>query len=466
MAMLETTTVLGALRGVPSGNPDVSVFKGIPFAAPPTGDLRWREPQPATPWEGVRDASSFAPVCPQTDFEPGSFYDREFYHALAASPMSEDCLYLNIWTPAASKGEKLPVLFWIHGGGFVHGAGSEFPFDGNTMAKRGVLLVTFNYRLGVLGFFAHPALSAASPTHASGNVGLLDQLAALAWVRDNIAAFGGDPDRITVFGQSAGAMSVQVLLASPLARGMMAGAILQSGGGFFLNNRSMTLRKAEQDGKKLMKTCGVDTIEKMRALPVEALFDGVRTLQKESRGRAPAMGPLLDGHLIPQDPSKAICAGEASRIPILAGSLADEGNALGGSRDITLAMAAGSCVLAAVWPHITDKPAWHYHFTRKAPGDEYGAFHSAELWYVFGTQSRAWRPWEPIDAELSERMVGYWTRFAATGDPNGEGLPGWPAFTDDAPLTLEIGETTAPFRIGQNAEIQAVADKVTASLPG
>lgn len=466
MAMLETAIAQGALRGVPGADPNTTVFKGIPFAAPPVGMLRWQEPQPAAAWEGVRDASSFAPVCPQTDFEPGSFYDREFYHALATSPMSEDCLYLNIWTPAVARDEKLPVLFWIHGGGFVHGAGSEFPFDGEAMAKRGVLLVTFNYRLGVLGFFAHPELSAASPIRASGNYGLLDQLAALAWVRDNIADFGGDPDRITVFGQSAGAMSVQALLASPLARGMMAGAILQSGGGFFLNDRSLTLRKGEQDGQKLMKTCGADSIQALRELPVEALFTGVRTLQKESRGRAPAMGPLIDGHLIPLEPSKAIIAGESTRIPILAGSLADEGNALGGSRDITIAMAAGSLVLAAVWPGLTGKPAWHYHFTRKAPGDEYGAFHSAELWYVFGTQSRAWRPWEPVDAELSERMLGYWTRFAATGNPNGDGLPHWPVFTDNTPLTLEIGETTAPFRMDQNTEIQAVVNRVKASLPG
>ena len=230
MALLETTTALGALRGVPGEDPNVAVFKGIPFAAPPVGMLRWQEPQPAAAWEGVRDASSFAPVCPQTDFEPGSFYDREFYHALATSPMSEDCLNLNIRTPAAPCRKFRYSLDSRRR--FVHGAGSEFPFDGEAMAKRGVLLVTFNYRLGVLGFFAHPELSAASPTRASGNYGLLDQLAALAWVRDNIADFGGDPDRITVFGQSAGAMRVKDMIASQLARGMMDGAILQSGGGF------------------------------------------------------------------------------------------------------------------------------------------------------------------------------------------------------------------------------------------
>jgi len=464
MALLETRIDTGALRGIRGESPDVTVFRGIPFAAPPVGDNRWKAPLPAAPWEGVRDCSSFGRVCPQTDFDPDAFYVHEFYHALARAPMSEDCLYLNVWTPASAASDRLPVLFWIHGGGFVHGAGSEFPFDGEAMARRGVILVTSNYRLGVLGFLAHPELSAESPTGSSGNYGLLDQAAALDWTRRNIAAFGGDPGRITVFGQSAGAMSVQMLLTSPLTMDKMAGAILQSGGGLHTFGRITQRQAGEKLGPRWMKACGWDSGRSRRDKSPEELFAALDEANSRVEGRPFGFRPVVDGYLVTEEPLRTIRDGRLPDIPILAGSLADEGNSLGGSRDITIGMAAGSRALASIWPRRTGRPAWHYHFTRKAPGDDRGAFHSAELWYVFGTQSRAWRPWEPVDAVLSERMSGYWTGFAKNGDPNGPGLPAWPSFSEDAPLSLRIGEETVPFRLDADPEIAAAERKLFRSL--
>ena len=464
MAIIETRIASGPVKGTAGEESGIAVFKGIPFAAPPVGELRWKAPVPPERWLDVRDCKEFAPVCPQSDFEPESFYYREFYSVLAATPMSEDCLYLNVWTPAKTAGDKLPVLFWIHGGGFVHGAGSEFVFDGEAIAKNGVILVTFNYRLGVLGFLSHPELSLESPTKSSGNYGLLDQVAALDWTRKNIAAFGGDPDKITIFGQSAGAMSVQVLLTSPLTRGMIAGAIAQSGGGLNTLGRMQGLKDAEANGKKWMKAAGWDSLRTLRQKTTDELFASLEKLKADQPSRNFGFRPVLDGYLSVEEPTQVLNKGTPPAVPLLLGSLADEGNSLGGTRAITLSMAAGSRALATIWTDRTGCPVFHYHFDRKAPGDERGAFHSAELWYLFGTQAKAWRPWEPIDSTLSCYMTGYWTQFAKYGDPNGEDLPKWPAFTPESPLSMRIGEKTEPFRLDSDVKIAEAEQAIWKSL--
>ena len=273
--MLMVQTKYGILEGVQEEG--YAKFLGVPYAQPPVGALRWKRPQPPRHWDGIRKADHFSHRAWQTVQEPprdgqGINYAKEFYENPAFMPeMDEDCLYLNIWTPDVSTDKKLPVAFYIHGGAFLNGFGSEIEFDGEAFARRGVILVTINYRLGAFGFFAHPGLKQEDPDGCCGNYGIYDQIAALQWVRDNIANFGGDPDKITIFGQSAGAMSVQTLLSSPLTKGMIAGAILQSGGGYkggFNSNR--TLEQAEMLGNKYMEICGASTLEDMRALSLSS----------------------------------------------------------------------------------------------------------------------------------------------------------------------------------------------------
>ena len=262
----------GQITGVETDNPEVLIYKGIPYAAPPVGDLRWREPQPVIPWSGVKTCDTFGAAAPQKLTDPGSFYDKEFY---AQSPhvKNEDCLYLNVWTPAAGKVKAgLPVAMWIHGGAYRNGFGHEDEFDGVAWAEHGVILVTINYRLGILGFLSHPELTAESPNNFSGNYGILDQIAALKWIKANIAQFGGNPDNVTVFGQSAGAGSVQTLVASPLTKGLIHRAIIQSGGG--IGSRPGTiLADAEQSGESIMRFYGCSTLSEMRAVAAEEFGD-------------------------------------------------------------------------------------------------------------------------------------------------------------------------------------------------
>ncbi|HEY5466187.1 MAG TPA: carboxylesterase family protein [Clostridia bacterium] len=469
MAIRETLVSSGPIRGIPCESPDVSVFKGIPFAAPPTGVSRWKPPMPPAAWTDMRDCGTFSPVCPQTDFDPESFYYREFYYELAAEPMSEDCLYLNVWTPAVAKSEKLPVLFWIHGGGFVHGAGSEIEFDGEAISKSGAILVTFNYRVGVFGFLAHPELTRESPEGSSGNYGIQDQIAALKWTRQNIAAFGGDPDNITIFGQSAGAMSVQLLLASPLVAGDIARAVAQSGGGLGTFGRAQGIRDAEMNGVQWLEASGWDSIRLAREKTAEELHASLERVRTPDGAHKFGFRPVVDGYVTIDDPARTLLYGNIPAIPLMIGSLSDEGTSLGGKHGITVSMAASSRALAGIWTDRTGCPAYHYHFSRKAPGDgqaQYGAFHSAELWYLFGTQGRAWRPWESIDNTLSRYLVGYWTNFAKNGDPNGAGLPAWPAFTRESPLTQRISEQTAPFRLDADPEVKAAEAAVLAVIDG
>jgi len=453
----------------------VNVFKGVPFAAPPVGQLRWRAPQPVVPWQGVKTAQAYAPACAQTA-------------AWIPDPKSEDCLYLNVWAPA--QAQKLPVIVWIHGGGYYGGTGAQPGYDGGNLARRGVVVVTINYRLGIFGFFAHPELTAESPDKASGNQGMEDQVAALRWVRQNIAAFGGDPARVTIMGESAGGESVAVLVASPLAKGLFQRAISQSGN-FAMpidasENALFDRTAAEQAGVAFTRAVGAKRLADLRALPVAAL-------QKP----AWAPHPIVDGHLLREDLTTTYRNHRQNDVPLLAGWNAEEGKDLApeilGTDKFTAASHkalvakllghAPSAAVLAAYPGATDAGArasidklttdwwgwrtWYwaslqarygkakpylYYFTHRPTepstpcGYGCGAGHGAEIQYVFDHLGQDPRPWSVYDRQLATRLAETWASFARTGTPNGKGLPDWPAF-DGRPATI--------LRIGDAADLQA-----------
>jgi para-nitrobenzyl esterase len=446
----------------------VRVFRGIPYAAPPVGDRRWQAPQPAAAWKGVRKAIEFGPRCVQGPiFDDMVFRDRP----------SEDCLYLNVWTPARSTAEKMPVMVWIHGGGFQAGSASEPRQDGGRLARKGVVVVGINYRLGVFGFLAHPALTKESSRGASGNYGLMDQVAALRWVRDNVADFGGDPGNVTIFGESAGSFAVSALMASPLAHGLFHRAIGESGA--YLG-RSVLEQKAlaasEEKGSAFAASIGAGSLPALRAMPADAVLQAALKVE-------PWFEPTVDGYVMPKPADDVYEAGEQSRVPLLAGWNADEVRAsvvlakdkptaksfteqtrarFGPAADAVLkAYPAGSDAEALEsaaalagdmfigygtwkWIEIQGKtgssPVYRYSFDRKipvAPGTkvegvpataaDVGARHAGEIEYVFGAlDTIADTPWEPADRQLSDLMMTYWSGFARTGDPNGPGRPKWP----------------------------------------
>lgn len=410
------STKQGKVEGFLSGG--AVVFKGIPYAAPPVGELRFRRPQEHEPWEGVLSCKEFGCSCPQADLSGMDLYGREFYDQPMPA-LSEDCLYLNVWTPeSAAPDAKLPVMFWIHGGAFMHGTGSEKEFDGEDMARRGVLLVTINYRVNAFGFFAHPGLEKENEEQVSGNYGILDQIAALKWVRENIAGFGGDPENITIFGQSAGCMSVQAIISSKLAEGMCRCAILQSGGGLHSLHETPSREQAHESGKRLMEHLGVSTIAELREVPAEKLRDAAYAVS----GQSLSWTPHVDGWLLEGTTDSAALEGKIHDIQYMIGSLADD---IGGD-DLLQRAGAEFCQNQL---RLGRAPVYMYYFTRRLPGDSAGAFHSAELWYVFNTLSRCWRPWEDRDRELADRVAGYWTNFAKNGDPNAPALPRWEPYT-------------------------------------
>jgi para-nitrobenzyl esterase len=411
----------GQIQGVETGAPGIKLFKGIPYAAAPTGNLRWREPQAVIPWDGIKICDKFGNAAPQKLTDPGSFYDKEFY---AQSPhvKNEDCLYLNIWTPkAGEKNAKLPVAMWIHGGAYRNGFGHENEFDGVAWAERGVILVTINYRLGVLGFLAHPELTKENPNHSSGNYGILDQIAALKWIKNNIAQFGGDPNQITVFGQSAGAGSVQALVASPLTKGLIKGAISESGGG--LGNRpTAKLEDAEQTGESIMRFYGCKTIDEMRTVPADSLgdFENRTANFMKAENRMANLSPNVDGYLLKESFSEATVNGTLADIPYIFGGTIEDMR--GNSKPV-----ADFCLTRE------DKggKAYAYQFARPLPGDDAGAFHSSELWFIFHTLDRCWRPFTKGDEALSQYMVSCWTNFSKYGDPNGTGDKVWKPYTKE-----------------------------------
>ena len=426
----------GEVIGVPSGTPNVCIYKGIPYAAPPVGDLRWKQPQPVKPWKGIRQCDTFGAASLQGDQTPGSFYWKEFYQG-GDPKRSEDCLYLNVWTPAAGKPEaKLPVIFWIHGGAYMGGYGHEIEFSGDAYAKKGVILVTINYRLGMCGFLAHPLLTAENDGKGSGNYGLFDQLAALKWVKRNISAFGGNPDNITVMGQSAGAGSVQALISSPLTKELIQRAIIQSGGGLGGIISAKSLKEAEQQGSDMWETVGVSTLKEMRAYPAEKFQEVLMKYMQQQKSFGLPYSPCVDGELLTAPLDETARNGQELDIPYLIGYTSED------------LMPEVMKKAATDWSLLLEqqgrKPAYVYCFSRDLPGEDMpssqgafgdmkGAFHSSELWYTFGTLGKCWRPMEKADYELSERMVSYWTNFAKTGNPNGEGLPQWEPCTKDNP---------------------------------
>lgn len=446
-------TADGIVEGT-RGQSGVVSYKGIPFAAPPVGPLRWQPPQRAKHWPGVRKADRFGPRAMQLPL----YGDMVFRSA----GVSEDCLYLNVWTPAASNNARLPVLVYFYGGGFAAGDGSEPRYDGAALAAKGIVTLTVNYRLNVFGFLAHPALTAESPHGASGNYGLMDQAAALQWVRRNIAAFGGDPKRVTIAGESAGSWSVSAQMISPLAKGTIAGAIGESGSLLGLN-RPPPLAQAEQDGAAFAALAGAPTLAALRAMPAQQLLDVLK------EPGAPWFGAVRDGYVLPRDPAAIYGAGEQAHVPLLAGWNSHESSArailgdaeatpdnfaaalqaLYGDRAALARQAyAGDAAQAATdlasdrfigygtWKWIDThartggRPVYRYYFAHPRPGMA-GATHSAEIEYALGNlPGNGAYPWTEEDHALSARMQIYFANFIKSGNPNrpdDAGLPAWPA---------------------------------------
>lgn len=454
----------GLISGKTDSSGLVKIFKGIPFAATPLGEFRWKAPQPVIPWEGIKSCTENPAAPMQNPPVPFFAWSEEFL--IPKAPISEDCLYLNVWTAADKKDEKRPVMVWIYGGGFSSGGNTVPLYDGEDLAKKGIVVVAINYRVGMLGFLAHPELSAENPEQTSGNYGLLDQIAGLEWVKKNIAEFGGDPDNVTIAGQSAGAFSVNALVVSPKAKGLFHKAIAQSGGMF---NRGTGLisgiQGAEERGKQLTDTLGI-TLADLRQLPADSLL------------KIPArFGPVVDGKILP-NVREAFENGTFSDVPLLTGWNADDrvsGNPpttpsefkanakkqFGGrageylelfpaenevelSESLKTIGVLGFGFQNYTWAKMQSEKglndAYLYFFTRVPPGEpNFGAFHSAEFSYALHTLRNWNRPFEQADYDLERQMSDYWVNFVKTGNPNGEGLPEWPVFNPENPLVIELG---------------------------
>ena len=478
----------GLVSGVAAGG--VQTYKGIPYAKPPVGDLRWRAPQSVATWSGILVADHFSPICVQPDPLGGhSFFTRLFFNPI--EPRSEDCLYLNVWTTAPA-GDKRPVMVWIPGGGFVGGSAAGEIYDGAEFAKKGVVLVSINYRVWKFGFLASPDLSKESDHHVSGNYGLLDQIAALQWVKQNIAAFGGDPGNVTIFGQSAGSSSTTFLMASPLAKGLFQRAIGESGGAFAapvagspLGRTLQTLPEAEASGTKLMAALKATSLAEMRQkTPWEILAI-------PSSNRFESSVPINDGYVVPGTTDQIFAEHRQNDVPLLLGSNSDEGSnfptmktlptfrddarqTLGSFADEFLRVydanddaQAAKASAAAVrdmrisWPNLQWAKAqartgqsklFFYYFQRSPPappeehyvenlGKDLGSYHGAELAYVFGNFVPHEWAWTQEDRDFARTLSRYWVNFATTGDPNGAGLPAWPVFDPKTSSVLYFGKT-------------------------
>jgi para-nitrobenzyl esterase len=461
----QVKTASGVVEGKSDG--PVNIFLGIPYAAPPVGDLRWKPPVPAAKWSGVLKATDFSSHCMQ-----GKVYgDMKFRDPGG----SEDCLTLNVWVPAKTSGAKLPVMVWIYGGGFEAGTTSEARQDGTHLAQQGVIVVSMNYRLGVFGFFVHPELAKESGHNAAGNYGLLDQTAALRWVHDNIAAFGGDPGNVTIFGESAGSFSVSAQMASPLAKGLFQKAIGESGGAFYSGGLTFEPRsvREEKDVKTISAKLGVSTLAELRGIPAQKLLDAFAPPQSPGFD----FGPDVDGYFLPKPVPAIFAAGKQNDVPLLAGWNHDEGSfeiafspqkptaeSLKATAQKEFGDKAGEFL--KLYPSDTDaqilrsaqdfagdrfiafstwawmdaqsktgkQPIYRFRFDLGPPSDpkgpQLGAYHSSEIEYVFGQlDSKTDVTWSPETRALSAQMQKYWANFARTGDPNGLGLPKWPVYS-------------------------------------
>jgi len=475
-------TTNGTIESTAPPRDGVRSFKGIPFAQPPVGDLRWREPQPVQNWPGVRNADKFGPTCMQRLSPNADYWFR-------GDGMSEDCLYLNVWTPAKSGREKLPVLVYVFGGGFQNGDGSEPRYDGESMARKGIVAVSLNYRTNILGFFVHPELTRESPHRASGNYGLLDQVAALRWVQKNIAAFGGDPKRVTIAGESAGSISVSALMASPLSKDLMAGAICESGAAI-ASLPPRPLAEAEQNGTKFAAVAGADSLAALRAMTAQQLQDAA------AKAQGIRFSTAMDGYFLSKTLTEIALAGEQAKVPLLAGSNTEEQgvrSVLAGGEptpetlaaaitkfygdkaepvlkayaattadevfEAAMHLASARFISYGTWKwtelhmQTSGKPVYRYLYAKvrppylgmpgqpppapPAPGPgapqqpqaPRGAVHSAEIQYAMGNLDLDKRyAWEPADYDVSKTMQAYFVNFIKTGKPDGPGLPPWPAY--------------------------------------
>jgi para-nitrobenzyl esterase len=484
----------GLVRGLVVGpNDEVRLYRGIPYAAPPVGPLRWQPPQAAKAWEGIRECYEFGPAAPQ---RPSPMLATFPGMALGAAT-NEDCLYLNVWTPATRDSKPLPVMVWIHGGGYVMGSGSQRLYEATDLARRGVVVVSINYRLGALGFLAHPQLTAESPHAASGNYGLLDQIEALRWVRRNIAAFGGDPQCVTIFGESAGGGSVFSLLVSPPAKDLFHRAIAESGPA--LNYAHLTkphygFEPAERMGVDFANKCGApegpEQLSALRAMSAETLVKAVGGLEEPReftlRNGLLRMAPIVDGWVIPDDPMTILAQGRQNAVPLIVGANQDEGtmftlmtrlpksidgwhSALASNfedqaatfrglypaasvGDIRGSMAnlLGDLIFVAPARYVARQmknvsaPAYLYHFAHRPPGptgNMLGAHHGAEIAYVLDNLELS-RDVSKVDEQIRDTMLAYWVQFATTGNPNRDGLPSWPAY-DAADRCLLVTDTFA-----------------------
>ena len=439
-------TPCGEIRGCAGRVPGTIAYKGIRYAT--AG--RWEYPKQVTSWEGVYDATHYG----NCSYQPRAFYDEElnekkyfYYNEFRRGETytySDDCLFLNIFTPETAKaGDKLPVLVYIHGGGFTGGCGHEKHFDGPVWPAKGVIGVTLNYRLGPMGFACLQEL--AEEAGHTGNYGLYDQMTAIRWVRDNIAAFGGDPENITIMGQSAGAASVQMLCQSPLTDGLFQKAVMSSGCGL----GSMMSGKLEAScafWQEVMKRCGCENLAEFRALPVEKLFEVWQSTKKEVKGGAAAAFPVTDGHF-------AVAGGKPRNIPYMAGST---------SHDMAPPILQS---MARKWISAREKPSYTWFFDRMLPGDDCGAWHSADLWYWFGTLENCWRPMEEKDYALSRQMVDYLCNFVRSGNPNKTGeLPTWIASDKTQKRVLRLGEKAT--HMNKPSTLKMVATMLTNKAPG
>ena len=443
MAITTASTRSGQISGVEIPGKDITVFKGVPFAAPPVGELRWKEPQPVEPWEGVLKADAFKPAPWQFMHRKGSFYDHEWQNE--PFECSEDCLYLNIWTPAKSADEKLPVAVWIYGGGFMSGFAHEREFDGEAFAEKNVVYVSINYRLHVFGFLAGPDLE--DENGHSGNYGTLDQAAALKWVHENISAFGGDPGNVMVFGQSAGASSTISMFCSPLNKGMIHKAVIHSGLGGFSDKDYVY-----EVGRQFFEHCGNRSVEEMRKLSAEELMNYYGTFtpkfEHDERHRL-AFGPYVDGYALTESYEDYLKNGDYNDVQFMMGSTKDD--MAGGVPLPWMPAAINEGMRNFLLNHeaLGRKPGYLYYFCRPLPGDNSGSWHSSELWYIHGTMERCWRPFEEYDYKLSDTMITYWTNFMKNGEPGGEGLPEWRAYKNDDKFTMVFGDGT----IGQGEPV-------------
>ncbi len=479
LAMADPLTVKtqqGKIHGKSLNDAKVRAFLGMPYAAPPVGDLRWKAPQPPAKWKGVRDATKYGARCVQGN----AFDDMVFQDA----GENEDCLYLNVFAPADAKAKAgLPVMFWIHGGGYRGGSASEPRHNGDFLPAKGVVLVTINYRLGVFGFLVTKDL-ASEAGGSAGNYGLMDMIAALRWVQQNIAQFGGDPGNVTIFGESAGSSAVSTLIASPLAQGLFAKAIGESGGATGVGaSNEKTLAERESQGQDWAKSLGATSLSELRAMPAAAIFTAAT-----AKG-APRFSAVVDGKVLTEPVAETYAAGRQAHVPLLAGWNRDEGGPLkqpmtaaewaqtaaklfGENAQTFLALYPGDTdeqaersaidydgdtfIAFSTWKWIEahvktgDEPVYRYHLELQAPPSKFHtgsfAFHSDDIEYVFGVlDTRPGAVWRPEDRKLSEQMMSYWTNFAKTGDPNGAGLPAWPRYdkTNEV-MHLDADSTASP----------------------